>query len=369
MVDIHSTKQNTSQRGFTIVELLIVIVVIAILAAISFLAFTGVQVRATESLLQSDLTNASKKLGVKQVDSGTYAHPSLPGDITPSQGAAFEYTSDGTDYCLTATASRSGVSAYHVTKSGAVTKGTCPGHSAGGGSEVSVIAMQTITSSSCPTTRTVAADARDNHTYWVQKMADGKCWMLTNLAYAGGGTDTHGDVRTLQNGSNDSARTYTAPKYYIPPNANPTTSPTEPSASTNGGATNPQYGYMYNWCAAMGAQTSSGACNTNYSGTAPDQSKSACPAGWRLPTGGASGEQKALYDAQSGTAQGISGWLPQYAGNWDGNFSYQGNAGSYWSGTKNSHFDSFYFSITPSYSNATYGIDKYVPASVRCVAN
>src|SRR5690606_38626206 len=116
------TKDYKIHSGFTIVELLIVIVVIAILAAISFITFTVVQVRATESLLQSDLSNASKKLGAKQVDSGTYAHPALPTDIAPSQGAAFEYTSDGTDYCLTATASRAGVSAYHVTKSGAVTK-------------------------------------------------------------------------------------------------------------------------------------------------------------------------------------------------------------------------------------------------------
>lgn len=39
-------KLNTNQKGFTLVELLIVIVVIAILAAISIVAYNGVQDRA-----------------------------------------------------------------------------------------------------------------------------------------------------------------------------------------------------------------------------------------------------------------------------------------------------------------------------------
>lgn len=46
--------------------------------------------------------------------------------------------------------------------------------------------MQLITSANCPATRIRAVDARDNRTYWVQATPDGKCWMLTNLAYAGG---------------------------------------------------------------------------------------------------------------------------------------------------------------------------------------
>ena len=42
-------KQWAKQSGFTIVELLIVIVVIAILAAITIVAYTGIQERAKES--------------------------------------------------------------------------------------------------------------------------------------------------------------------------------------------------------------------------------------------------------------------------------------------------------------------------------
>jgi len=46
---------KNKQSGFTIVELLIVIVVIAILATITFVAYGGIQRSAAEATLKSDL--------------------------------------------------------------------------------------------------------------------------------------------------------------------------------------------------------------------------------------------------------------------------------------------------------------------------
>lgn len=53
---------KTKERGFTIVELLIVIVVIAILAAITIVAFSGIQQRSRDSARQADVSNLVKAL-------------------------------------------------------------------------------------------------------------------------------------------------------------------------------------------------------------------------------------------------------------------------------------------------------------------
>lgn len=49
-------------KGFTIVELLIVIVVIGILAAITIVAFNGIQNRGHDTSVQTDLSNFGKKI-------------------------------------------------------------------------------------------------------------------------------------------------------------------------------------------------------------------------------------------------------------------------------------------------------------------
>lgn len=57
-------------RGFTIVELMIVIIVIAILAAISIVAYTGVQGRAHDVAVQNDLRNFGNAVQIYLLDEG-----------------------------------------------------------------------------------------------------------------------------------------------------------------------------------------------------------------------------------------------------------------------------------------------------------
>lgn len=53
-------KSNFNKPAFTIVELLVVIVVIGILAAISIVTYNGVLDRARAVAIQSDLSDTSK---------------------------------------------------------------------------------------------------------------------------------------------------------------------------------------------------------------------------------------------------------------------------------------------------------------------
>ena len=59
-------KPWAKQTGFTIVELLIVIVVIAILAAITIVAYNGIQNRSYDSAIQNDLAVLKKKWNYKK---------------------------------------------------------------------------------------------------------------------------------------------------------------------------------------------------------------------------------------------------------------------------------------------------------------
>lgn len=68
---MRSVTSNKS-RGFTIVELLIVIVVIAILAAITIVAYNGVQGRSTFSRVQSELASINKALKMYHAENGSY---------------------------------------------------------------------------------------------------------------------------------------------------------------------------------------------------------------------------------------------------------------------------------------------------------
>mgnify|MGYP001255727289 CR=1 FL=1 len=61
--------------GFTIVELLIVVVVIGILAAIVIVAYNGITSSANDAAVKSDLANIVKRLELQKVEDGSYPYP------------------------------------------------------------------------------------------------------------------------------------------------------------------------------------------------------------------------------------------------------------------------------------------------------
>jgi len=108
---------NIKNKGFTIVELLVVIVVIGVLAAITIVSYTGITQRAAVATLQADLQNASTRLGLDYVLNGVYPANEAAANggqgLPKSAGTTYNYTVNVNTYCISAT-STSAASVYHM---------------------------------------------------------------------------------------------------------------------------------------------------------------------------------------------------------------------------------------------------------------
>jgi prepilin-type N-terminal cleavage/methylation domain-containing protein len=97
---LHGQKKS----GFTIVELLIVVVVIAILAAITIVAYNGIRERASISSFKSELSQAIKKIESVKVLSGTETYPSsqAAAGLPDSRNGTLSYFYSAADnsYCV-----------------------------------------------------------------------------------------------------------------------------------------------------------------------------------------------------------------------------------------------------------------------------
>lgn len=102
--------------GFTIVELLIVIVVIGILAAITIVAYNGIQDRARVATIQADLSQATKQLETSKLTSTSETYPAnlAAANLKVSAGTSlsYDYDAGSNSYCLVATKA---TTIYHVT--------------------------------------------------------------------------------------------------------------------------------------------------------------------------------------------------------------------------------------------------------------
>lgn len=125
------------------------IVVIAILAAISIVAYNGIQKRAQASAASSALNQAAKRISLAQVDSSNpsptcaefYTILTTKTDLLGNAACAF--TSNSTDYqykqtpvggpytgyCITAT---NGTTSYNIVNNSPPSAGGCSGHSSNG---------------------------------------------------------------------------------------------------------------------------------------------------------------------------------------------------------------------------------------------
>lgn len=80
--------QDVRSRGFTIVELLIVIVVIAVLAAITIVAYNGITNRAKDTENKADATSLLKVTEAISADTGSYPQGTTTATLKTSYAAS-----------------------------------------------------------------------------------------------------------------------------------------------------------------------------------------------------------------------------------------------------------------------------------------
>ena len=245
----------------------------------------------------------------------------------------------------------------------------------------------------CPSTLTTGQvyslkDSRDEQSYNVAKLADGKCWLLDNLALdltsstvlsAMNSTNTNASDTTLgylKNGGGTTSDKYataavanwTSSFSYSAPLVNmgyKNTVPTD-ATSTAGGY---KIGGYYNYCAASAGSYCYGN-GTSYGTSSGNATESICPKGWRLPTGNTSGEYQALYNNSNYNTYAnyrATLHLPLSGYFFNGSPDYRGSRGYFCSSTRNNDNDMRSLNLNTS---GIYPADvggRNVGYSVRCV--
>lgn len=115
-----SLKANIKSQGFTIVELLIVVIVIAILATITIVSYNNITGRANVAAANAAVATFQKKAELYVADGGTGKYPVQSTDLTSD--ASKSYFLPGTTFSFVTAANPAGITADNGKNTVAVRK-------------------------------------------------------------------------------------------------------------------------------------------------------------------------------------------------------------------------------------------------------